>query len=215
MTLSPVDTFDVEAVKGPHYKVGSTCASPLCNRWADHAHHLFRRSRQGATRWVELPDGTVTGNLVPLCARCHQLVTGDTGGHVHAVRWHEDEYWWANVLSQNGQLSYVLVAPLTEQPPRLGDEEPADINRCPSCGRAKKRTMQHTPPRKRKTWTVKVPDDDAEDGAQVMDDFVDALAYEFGFDVDGGALTRYHTLARACAFAIQHKHELPEEAKEV
>jgi hypothetical protein len=214
MTLSPVDSFDVEKVDGPPYKVDSRCCSPLCQRWADHAHHLFRRSRQGEAKWVRLPDGTVTGNLVPLCARCHDLITGVGNGHVHAIRFHEDEYWFANVMgSESGQVRYVLVAPLTWQPPRPGKEDQQVLNACPTCGTVKKKKVRQ-PARKRKTWTVKVPADEQEDGARVMDDFVDALAYEFGFDPDGGALTRYHTLARACAFALLHKHEIPREAKE-
>lgn len=212
MTLPPLDTFDVRPVEGPKYKVGNRCASPMCNRFSDHAHHLFRRSRHGNADWVELPDGVVVGNRVPLCARCHELITGVPGaGHVHAIRWHEGQYWWANVTSQNMVLQYHLVAPLSWQPPRPGEEAVEQINACPTCGKRRHARKPKTA-RKRKTWTVQVPADD-EDGAQVMDDLVEALVPVFNIDPDGGAMTRYHTLARALAFTLVNRESIPEEAK--
>jgi hypothetical protein len=85
---------------------------------------------------------------------------------------------------------------------------------CPTCGRSKHspKKKEGRPARKRKTWTVHVPADE-EDGAQVMDDLVEGIVAAFDLQIDGGALTRYHALARAGAFVLVNASAIPKEAK--
>jgi hypothetical protein len=54
---------------------------------------------------------------------------------------------------------------------------------------------------------------DEEDGAQVMDDLVEGIVAAFDLQIDGGALTRYHALARAGAFVLVNASAIPKEAK--
>ena len=72
--------------------------------------------------------------------------------------------------------------------------------------RPKKRPKREA--RKRKTGTVQVPDDE-EDGAIVLDEYIDTFVPLLGLDPDGGAMTRYHTITRMFAFALVHPHLLP------
>ena len=213
LTLPPVDSWEVEEVKGPSYKVDSRCCNPACKRWADHAHHLFRRSKTGGpTNWIRIHD-EVIGNLVPLCAPCHEDITGAVGGHKAAIRWHDHRFLWCKVITgiESGTVRYIEGPPLSWQPPMMSDTAVAIYDKeepCPTCGheRAKKRPKREA--RKRKTWTVQVPDDE-EDGAIVLDEYIDTFVPLLGLDPDGGAMTRYHTITRMFAFALVHAHLLP------
>ena len=221
MTLPLIDSWDIQPVKGSAYRVNTTCANPLCENPAEHGHHLVRRSQIiGDQWWIRLPDGMVIGNVLGLCAPHHRDVTGEGGGHKAAIRWNDSALWWCDVYggSHTGAVSYMKVAPCSPTVP-FGDD--ADIlgldvgpKECPTCGRsheAPKKKGPKRPPRKRKTWTVQVPADE-EDGAQVLDEIVEGISAAFELD-DGGALTRYHALARAGAFVLVNRSAIPKEAK--
>jgi hypothetical protein len=222
MTLPLIDSWDIQPVKGSPYPVNTVCANPTCSDDAEHGHHLVRRSQIGGDIWwIRLPDEIVIGNVIGLCAPCHALVTnqgGQGGGHGAAIRWLSHALWWCKVETEVARgaavLSYRPVAPCSSQVP-FGDD--LDILRldaapttCPTCGHTHAPKKKH-PARKRKTWTVQVPAD-TEDGAQVLDEIVDGICAAFELD-DGGALTRYHALARAGAFVLVNRSAIPKEAK--
>lgn len=224
MTLPLIDSWEIEPVKGKPYPVNTACANPTCRSDAEHGHHLVRRSQAiGDIWWIRLPDGIVIGNVIGLCAPCHALVTnqgGRGGGHGAALRWFDQALWWCGIQPgryAGSSIRYIPTSPCSSQPP-FGDD--ADILRldpeppCPTCGRpheAPKKKGPKRPARKRKTWTVQVPADE-EDGAQVLDEIVDGVCAAFELD-DGGALTRYHALARAGAFVLVNRSAIPKEAK--
>lgn len=58
--------------------------------------------------------------------------------------------------------------------------------------------------RKKRTWTIKVPDD-MEDGYAVLDSLVDAAAEKLGRGDEKSALTRYFTIVEALVFLMQHE----------
>jgi hypothetical protein len=54
MTLPLVDSWNVRGIVGEKYTVGPRCSHPECERWADHAHHMVRRSQlKGDFNWVD------------------------------------------------------------------------------------------------------------------------------------------------------------------
>jgi len=221
MTLPLIDSWEIEPVKGAVYPVNTVCANPRCSSDAEHGHHLVRRSQiKGDVWWIRLPDMMVIGNVIGLCAPCHALVTnqgGKGGGHGAAIRWLDQALWWCDVQtgSHTGDIYYVPVAPCSAQVPFGNDLDifrlDAAPTTCPTCGHTHQAPKKKHPARKRKTWTVQVPADE-EDGAQVLDDIVDGVCAAFELD-GGGALTRYHALARAGAFVLVNRTEIPEEAK--
>jgi hypothetical protein len=226
VTLPLIDSWDIQPVKGTTYRVNLTCANPRHHDPAEHGHHLVRRSQIiGDVWWIRLPDGIVIGNVIGLCAPCHALVTGQGGkggGHGAAIRWIDGALWWCDVQvgTSTGAVSYLPVAPCSPQTP-LGDDATIlglDVGpkECPTCGRSHEAPKKKGPKRearKRKTWTVQVPADEGEDGAQVLDEIVDGIVSAFELEIDGGALTRYHALARAGAFVLVNRSAIPEEAK--
>lgn len=223
MTLPLIDSWNIQPVKGGLYPVNTTCANPFCDNDAEHGHHLVRRTKIiGNTWWVRLPGGIVIGNVIGLCAPCHALVTnqgGRGGGHGAAIRWINGDLWWCAV-DEGDATSAILYVPLgicDPQTPHAGDDVILGLDTgprpCPVCGHSSHgRKGPKREARKRKSWTVRVPDDE-EDGAQVLDDIVDGIVAAFELDLDGGPLTRYHALARAGAFVLINQSEIPKEAK--
>jgi len=203
----------VRSIPGPKYTVGPRCSH--CGKFADHAHHLFRRTRQGGpTDWVEV-DGAIHGNVVALCFGCHRQITGDVGiGHAAAIRLDADGcFVWCRVISgPDGRVSgYEPERPLAPQPPtpeslattpRDSGDSGKPESACPFCGQVKRR--RSVPPfgRRRKSWRILVPDD-AEDGAEVLDTLVDDLGLVLG--VDPTATGRYYIVLPAVYYAHQEK----------
>ena len=217
MTLPLVDSWNIRGVKGEPYKVGPRCSNPMCERWADHAHHMVRRSQLGGDfNWVEI-EGKLYPNLCGLCVAHHNDVTGTTGasstGHKAAIRLVDGIFYWTSIEHKpSGQIIYLPYAPLDPQP--LGPDAATrasthaeDPEHCPFCGQATRRRRGTAPPvasgkrRRRKTWTIKVPDD-AEDGAEVLDTLIDDAAVLMG--VEPNASGRYYVIVPALYYMHQH-----------
>lgn len=210
MTRLPADPWGVEKAEGPAYRVGPNCSVPGCTSYADHAHHLWRRSFTiGPAAYVRLGD-VVYGNVAGLCYRHHADVTENRAwiklqfgqyvyGVMHGADWHE-------------------VGPLEPQPPVLDGASSAPTSPlaavegrtvedsdppCPSCGRRKRRAMPALPARPKSRYVVMVPDDVMENGHAVLTELVAEVTDVLGRDED---TPPYYVLAEALALLIQHKH---------
>jgi len=227
MTLPAVDTWDVRGTVGPPYTVGPQCSNPNCKRgaeWADkiHEHHVVRRSKiAGDHRWIDV-EGEVLPNIAPLCPRCHDDITGRVGGHKAAIRLINHRWHWclvAELPGTGGVLEFHPVGELDPHPPSLEIAERASthpvsgMETCPTCGAVKRRRSVRTGTgRRRKTWTVKVPDD-AEDGAEILDILVDDLALVLGYDP--GPSARYYVLVPALVSAQMNRTRFADEIEGV
>ena len=218
MTLLPLENRNIIALRGdkyPDYKVGPICSAPGCSKFTDHAHHLWRRSfTAGACSWIKLPDDTVTGNLCGLCWRHHEEVTVNT---VQIV-WSNGFYWKDH---QGGYVRLLDPQPpryptnVTEEPQKAAEallDGPASNPKCPSC----KRTLPHTHDkkkegtRKRVQWSIHVPQDQQEDGADVLDTLVEECGKIFGHDEN--KRTKYFTVVQALALVVQNGNKLVSES---
>lgn len=214
MTLSPAETSQVRGVEGPEYKVGPDCSNPDCKRFAEHAHHIWRRSALGGPHaWVAIVTNDhehTTGNLTGVCARCHDDLTGRIGGHRARIKYLplKREFHWLrleNGLERDRGL-------LTPQPPtpetisRALGQSPESEEPCPFCGQAKRRRPSgRSGGRRRKSWVVNVPDD-AEDGAEILDALVEDIGLTLG--KDPAASGRYYIVLPALYHAVQSKAAL-------
>jgi hypothetical protein len=194
--------------------VGPKCSHPSCNSWADHSHHLVRRSQLGGDyAWV-LIDGVLHANLTGLCAAHHDEITGRVGGHRAAIRLEDSIFYWCSLTERNGAVEYIPFAPLEPQPPspeslaQRTSHDP-DSEHCPFCGQTKRRRASAGDAatgsrRRRKSWTIKVPAD-GEDGAEILDTLIDDLAPLIG--VDPTASGRYFVVAVALVYAQQNRKD--------
>lgn len=224
------DVRGLDVSDGPqfiNYKVGPLCSVPGCSRLADHSHHIWRRSFViGDKPWVILWDLTITGNLTALCYRHHQEVTENKA----IIRWSGLAYTWEDSVVTSVHLDPQppilftartgkdLVSNVTSRIfperetlavrdlfPDLPHEHvgPGAVEKCPTCSRALPRPeSKREGPRTRKAWTVSVPVDERENGADVLDTLLTECAKIFGHDETKGA--RYFTVAQALALVVQH-----------
>lgn len=207
MTLSPFESRNVEGMAGdayPAFTVGPVCCHPTCSKYADAAHHLVRRSQlAGAFDWVRLEDGTIIGNKVPLCHMHHLEITDNQS----RIRWIDGTFVWIDNIGV--LVGEILQPPIHGKPTRVTSHStiagPASTPTCSECGR----TLPHPkhekrePTRRRKTWTVTVPDDTEEDGALVLDTLTAEVAKLFGHE-DKASL-RYFSLCMALALILEHQ----------
>lgn len=219
MTLPPVERMHlVKGIEGPKYKAAARCSMPTCSKFSEHVHHIFRRSAIGGDyAWV-LVDGKPVGNLTGLCVECHNEVTGRIGGHKAAIRL-DTETWvfhWAWVeTTVDQQLEYVIAGALLPQPPtpeslseRAAGQEATESEHCPTCGQARRRRLLNVHPpgerRRRKSWNVSVPDD-SEDGAELLDAYVEDVEQLLGAGDWAERNKRYWALMHALAWVMQHR----------
>lgn len=210
MTLLPHPNRDVLGRRGelyPDYKCASVCSVPGCSRFSDHAHHIWRRSfLSGPYAWVLLWNDVEMGNLTGLCWKHHEEVTkGET-----MIKLMRDGtlHWFAKVDNIAGDCGELF-----PQPPRRGtcpaaaeDNEPvgpAHAETCPTCKRTIKKTEgKREPARNRARWSIHVPQDERENGADVLDTLLEECGKLFGHDID--KKMRYFTAAQALALVVQH-----------
>jgi hypothetical protein len=217
VTLLPSDSWQIEGVDGDTYQVGPACEAPGCKRWVDHQHHLWRRSflgrpkREKDYRWVKLPDGQVIRNVIALCWRHHEEVTGGPGGHLVWIKWIPGtaQFEWLQRSSLDSEWEQVGTLSLPAPPDQVvpdGSGREAE-RRCPTCGRAQRKPEPERKPgpkRPRKSWTIKVPADH-EDGAAILDELVEGCAEVFGMDEYTSKLRRYYVVERALVVVLQNR----------
>lgn len=203
MTLAPLVNPTVRGVAGKPPKLAAQCATPLCREQAQQRHHLYPKSylRGQPFEWVEI-DGETYVNSVGLCIEHHDDVSSPVGGHRAHIRFDPKLkifQWWEH------DRDWFLVGPLSQavnEAPKPGT--PSLV--CPTCGKPHGKKKESLPRRKTKTWTVNVPDD-AEDGALVLDEYVDDLSVALGFGDEAKGVRRFHVLANVLLWVTQMKPE--------
>jgi hypothetical protein len=214
MTLAPYVAPGVHGVKGKAavLEPGSRCVVPGCLSLAQQNHHCWPRSylRGQPVDWVYV-EGETIPNTVGLCLTHHDWVTGVVGGHRGHIRWSIELRlleWWQ--LDDDGRwISYgpLRRTPLVSSPPPESHLQRSLEGLCPTCGRAqRKKLFPVGPPRKVKSWSLSVPDDD-EDGAEVLNTYVEELGALMGFGDEPSRLLRFHVLVPVLEWVSQSRVE--------
>jgi hypothetical protein len=208
MTLAPLVTPHIRGVKGKPVEFGSDeCSCPGCHQKAQQRHHLWPKSylRGQPYEWVSV-DGVLLANSIGLCITHHSDVTGGPGGHTAKITYDERLQtfdWWVS----NDRDEWICWGPLEQEAGLVHPTEASVVrekeNLCPSCGKPK--TKKPGKPRKTKSWTVKVPDEEAEHGSAVLDEYVDDLSVAMGWGDESKGVRRYHVLVNVLAWVQQMK----------
>lgn len=239
MTRLPLENRNVHGFDGPEYQLSRLCAHPLCLERAHERHHVWRRSEIGNHNWVVLPDGTAVGNVLMLCHEHHRQIT-ENKAQVSFERdsfwWVEDGH---ELLPLSFQPPWVIhelehIRP-EDEPPRAQagfyDPEaelvtepafenpgtktrPVLENECPTCRRAyPKPKMEGEPEKKRerRTWSITVPKDEREDGAQNLDEKLELareLLDKIGLSYGPERRNRYWVTDQVFGLFCTHFYEL-------
>jgi hypothetical protein len=240
MSLAPAVHPDIRGVEGKARPVETTCCVPGCISLSQQGHHMWSRSflRGQPYDWVKLPSGRVISNVVGLCMRHHNAVTGEIGGHGSMIRLESDEtFIWLDVERdydvpgvQTNWIHRGLLHPQphsetpvekpvepVEKPPLSAAHSHPDLEpgeQCGSCGYTRPLPKEPGAKRPSKTYTLIVPDD-AEVGADVLDDWIEQFAVILGFGSDvSQRLVRYHVMVAVLAWAGMHRAEFIADIKE-
>jgi hypothetical protein len=212
MTRLPFDSWNIEPLRGPEwpdYKVAPICAVDGCSHFTDHAHHIVRRSfTAGPYSWVRHTEGMTVGNLMPLCWRHHQEVTENRA----KVVWdeHSRVFFW----EREGEPHVTLAQPPTiEQVRDAPKPDKVQGAQCPSCGQKIRPTYphQHEEKRPRKTWTITVPNDAREVGAEVLDTLLQSarlILDDKGISYGEDRGVRYFVLATSLGLFVAHAEDI-------
>jgi len=232
VTLAPAEEWHlVERAEGPKLVPNEVCSAPGCGRVSTDGHHIWRRSfTAGPVDWITF-DGRALANKTWLCVEHHSWVNGGVGGHKAWISLVDATYWWNLVDTEGG---WRCVGALEPQPagcagaiawPETPSEEEETVipdHICPDCGkvhkhRKKKPTsdiepdgLEHLPARKRTRIQIQVPQDDQEDGADVIftlleDEGLQRALGTLGFNEKD---RNYHTLSRGLVVLIQNMHTI-------
>ena len=173
---------------------------------------MVRRSQLGgAFDWVEI-EGEDLPEPFRALLRVPREITGRISGHKAAIRLSPKGSSTGPRSSStgNGWITYLPFMPLDPHPPapdslaqRASNE--TEPESCPFCGQTTKRRRAESstpgPARRRKSWTIKVPDD-AEDGAEILDTLVDDLAPHL--HIDPTATGRYYVVLPSLVYVHQN-----------
>lgn len=220
MTLRPHPNHDVQGLEGeewPQRAVGPLCCVPGCSRFADHPHHLWRRSALGGPfPWVRLWDGRTVSNVVGICWRHHDRITED----LDRISLEED-----GTFVYRDERNLVL-GPIKPQPPQLGadgtvgpQESLSQDDRCPTCNTRLRSPRDDTGPpeprRNRSSWTISVPKDEREDGAETLDVLLESARMvmdDRGLSYGPERKVRFYVLSAALGLFVLHADTILEGA---
>lgn len=225
MAKRPLETHDVEGLSGPEYELNILCAAPGCMERSQDVHHLWRRSFLGGPfNWVILPDDSHVGNVVGLCRPHHEQIEAGAAW----ITLESDKFIWSDLISASQQLGFQpphtlgnvaeeraeLAPPMTmlsAPEPWIEDlSGPLKENECPSCRQPLPRPKVDKPreeKRVRRTWSITVPVDHREDGANALDTLLEEARTEMakvGIAYSDASTARYHVLATALGLFVQH-----------
>lgn len=211
ITRLPTESRDYVGLEGPEYesyKVGPKCSVPGCTKFADHTHHIVRRSELGGPfLWVRMPDGVEIGNVTGLCWRHHDDVTVNS----ERITYVDGLYLWTDGT------------PLTQQPPMKGFEREEiehehlteeERGVCPTCHRKLPKPKVETDQEEKKprgTWAVAIPMDERENGADTLDALLEAARDELdkvGLSYGDGSKVKFYILSAALGLFVQHATEV-------
>jgi len=235
LSLAPAVHPAIRGVEGKARPVERTCAAPGCISLSQQGHHLWSRSylRGQPYDWVQLPSGRVISNVIGLCMRHHNYVTGGIGGHQSMIRLESDEtfIWLDEDRGEGEDGGWFHMGLLNPQPWSTQPVEPAppapvqpspahshpnldEGETCDSCGYTRPVKRLNMPKRKTKQYGILVPDD-AEVGSDVLDEWVESFAVILGFGDDvSQRLIRYHVIVAVLAWAGMHRTEFIADLKE-
>lgn len=233
MTLLPHNNQDVKGIpkdEYPPYDISVLCCHPHCSKPATEGHHMWRRSFTiGPYDWVRLWDGTVVGNVVGLCMLHHNDITGNRSKIIMQEDFDADSTGWYFAYYQQASFQ----GPLKPQPrmfsPSLPDSPgtPRDLSRevqhdhdtpddkatCPTCHQRVRPVIvnKREGVKARKSWTVTVPADRSEDGADVLDTLLESARMQMdavGLSYGPERNVRYYILSTALGLFVQHFDQL-------
>lgn len=208
--LKPISNRRVRGVAAERYPLNTTCAHPECAEPAVDPHHAFPRSAIGNDSWfVAMYEGEggdsstawdVYGDPIPhvagLCRAHHDAVER----HDAWIKLEDGIFVWYDRVTIGGHIIDGQEVVLEESDAGkeewypLGPLDPQPAGRAKS--HKKRRKLKGEARRKRKTISLRVPDD-TEDGGAIWDETLEetkAKLVQLGLYDEGDAIPNYEAV---------------------
>jgi hypothetical protein len=178
--LKPIEqVWGIRGVAAEKYPLNKRCAHPACNEPVTGAHHCFPRSQtKSDSYFVEIDTGegkTVIPHAVGLCGSGTTGHHGDVEEHRGWIKLEDGNFIWyerADIGDRGHPYQmedWKKTGPLNPQP---GSRDP----------RRKRVVAQGKERRKRKIIGIRVPADETEDGAGLLEDLHHEVEALLGHD---------------------------------
>jgi len=233
ITRLPTESRAARGVDGPAYELNPICAVPGCLQQSTDPHHLWRRSELiGAHWWVELPDDdAIVGNVIGLCHNHHYQVTINAAW----IKWNGRGFDWSDMFTASRPLDWQPpVRPLDTEPSPEPQEAPGSPEQvsalvelgpplseapvshrlpftdgsCPTCLRPLPHPKEHSEAKRtRRTWSLTVPVDEREDGADTLDTLLEEGRKELaraGLPYGSEDTAKFFVASTILALFVQH-----------
>jgi len=206
-------------VDGPEYPLNPICAAPGCLQPSADPHHLWRRTELGGPYWwVQVTPGSSVGNLVGLCGDHHHAITVNANW----ITFDQNIFFWESLFSTGVPLSWqpptrlidVLQEPLAD--PESNGQAALEANTCPTCLRPLPHARsEHEGKRLRRTWSITVPSDEREQGADMLDTLLEEGRREMaraGLPYGDEDAAKYFVLSTMLGLFVTHAEEVLSDA---
>jgi len=164
--LKPIENRRVRGVAAERYPLNEHCSHPRCKEAAVDPHHLFPRSEIGGDSWFVAiqvddqpgitPDTPIVPHVTGLCRAHHEMLET----HDAWVKLEDDVFVWYTRKDDD----WLRLGPINPQPPSGDPKAKKAVQRPRKTGDER---------RKRRTVTLRVPNDAEEDGAGLLDDAIE------------------------------------------
>jgi hypothetical protein len=229
MTRLPTESRAVKGMDGPEYPLGLACAKLGCFEPSREAHHLWRRSELiGAHWWAYIEDDDViVGNVIGLCRNHHHAVTVNAAW----ITWKEGQFTWSDMLTTDEPLQFqppvrLVEDSLPKSPEKNGEKlviaggeiasVPSYDGTCPTCLRPLPHPKsEHEPKRVRRTWSITVPVDERENGAEALTTLLEEGRKEMaraGLPYGAEETANYFVLASMLGLFVAHADSILSDA---
>lgn len=207
-----VDKIAARGVVASKYPVNETCAHPQCDKPTESRHHIFAASKIGNRSWfVALGDAKVARigekhyisdaaipHVIGLCG------TGTTGHHGDV----EEHRAWIQLLPDGTFVWHDRVEPEvpsttnTYEGPEwkeIGPLDPQPGSRIKHRRPKKARDVRKGDKRATERYTIAVPKDEQEKGAELLVEGLEAIEEKLGYDPPR---SKYYTMMDAINFTL-------------
>jgi hypothetical protein len=197
--LPPIENRRVRGVASERYPLNKRCSQPECSEPAVDGHLCFPRSTIGNDSWFvaieyekewealgESGVGLMTETLPHVTGLC-RAHHDDVEQHRAWIKLYDETFlWYDRVADSEMGDDWFELGPLNPQP---GSQE----------GKPKRKKFRGEARRKRKTISLRVPDDAGEDGAGLLTDAIEQLEERISGEK---ARPPYYTLLDALSYAL-------------
>lgn len=192
--LRPLATSLVRGVSAVRYPLNTVCAQPECTEPAADPHHCFPRSQIKSDSWfVKILGQEPIPHVTGLCRAHHD----DVEEHRAWIKLEDDNFVWWDYKGSATQIGvdkfdeggeWARLGPLNPQP---GSKE----------GRPKRPRYKGEARRNRATLSLRVPADEREDGAGLLNDLQAEVEEKLGHKPPRSI---YYTIVDSFNFVLAH-----------